>query len=580
AYGTASVGKVDRIVGPGNAWVAEAKRQVSSDVGIDAPAGPSEILIVADRTANPEAVARELCAQAEHDEDACVVALCVGQALADRVLAAVESTAPTQPRKAIVLPALASRGAVLVIDAVSDAWPFVEAFAPEHLFLALEDADASLPFVKNAGTVFVGHSASVAFGDYLTGANHVLPTAGAARRASGLSVTDFVRSTTWQRITPAGAAAMAPATDALAQSEGLFAHAAAARGHINAAAMPLSPSPTRPRRGLEAITRYVPKRPPCEVDLTDNTSLFGAPPSVANVLGSLASSTITRYPSPYGDELRAALGTAFDVHGDCIVTGDGSDDVLDIVTRAFGDVGDAFAFCPPTFSIVASFATANGLRPEACALDVDAIARKNPKIVYLCAPNNPTGAMLPEGFLDAVLAKTRALVLYDEAYADYSGAPSLLGRAATSDRLVVARTFSKAFGLAGLRVGWAVSSPAVIANLERARGPYKVGAVAEKAALAALSDRAWVDARVADVLALRARFVEALTAKGLAPLPSNANFVLVPVPGCEARADAMRAHGVSVRAFPKLAGVGDALRISIGPWPMMQACLAALEATG
>ncbi|MEO8798530.1 MAG: histidinol dehydrogenase, partial [Polyangiaceae bacterium] len=240
AYGTESVGKVDRIVGPGNAWVAEAKRQVSSDVGIDAPAGPSEILVVADRTANPEAVARELCAQAEHDEDACVVALCVGEALAARVLAAVESSAPTQPRKAIVLPALASRGAVLVIDSLADAWPFVEAFAPEHLFLALEDAAASLPFVKNAGTVFVGHSASVAFGDYLTGANHVLPTAGAARRASGLSVTDFVRTTTWQRITAAGAAAMALATDALAQSEGLFAHAAAARGHINAAAMPLS----------------------------------------------------------------------------------------------------------------------------------------------------------------------------------------------------------------------------------------------------------------------------------------------------------------------------------------------------
>ncbi|HEX7664919.1 MAG TPA: aminotransferase class I/II-fold pyridoxal phosphate-dependent enzyme, partial [Polyangiaceae bacterium] len=499
-------------------------------------------------------------------------------ALARKVLAAIETSAPTQPRKDIVLPALASRGAVLVIDALEEAWPFVEAFAPEHLFLALANAEEALSQAKNAGTVFVGHSASVAFGDYLTGANHVLPTAGAARRASGLSVTDFVRSVTWQRLTPTGAASLAPVTDALAKSEGLFAHADAARGHANADAKPAMSSP-RAKRGLEGIARYVPKRPPCAIDLTDNTNLFGAPPSVTKMLASLEAPAITRYPSPYGDALRAALGTSFGVAAESIATGDGSDDVIDTTIRAFGDPGDVFAFCPPTFSIVSSFALASGLRPEACALDAAAIARKNPKIVYLCAPNNPTGALLPEGFLDAVLAKTRALVLYDEAYADYSPAPSLVARAATSDRIVVARTFSKAYGLAGLRVGWAVSSPSVIANLERARGPYKVGAVAEKAALAALSDRAWVEARVADVLALRSRFVDALAGKGFAPLPSAANFVLVPVANAEERADAMRAHGVSVRAFPKLAGIGDALRISIGPQPMMDACLAALEAT-
>ncbi|MEO8876279.1 MAG: aminotransferase class I/II-fold pyridoxal phosphate-dependent enzyme, partial [Polyangiaceae bacterium] len=170
------------------------------------------------------------------------------------------------------------------------------------------------------------------------------------------------------------------------------------------------------------------------------------------------------------------------------------------------------------------------------------------------------------------------LVLLDEAYADFSDAPSRLRDAAAGERLVVVRTFSKAFGLAGLRVGWAVSSPRTIANLERARGPYKLGAVAERTAIAALEDRAWVRDRIAEVNASRADFVKALISSGFEPLPTDANFVLIPVPKCEAFADRMREHGVSVRAFPNLPNIGDALRISIGPASVMQRCLTALRA--
>ena len=195
AFGTASVPRVDRIVGPGHAWVAEAKRQVAGEVGIDSPAGPSEILVIADAQASPEAIARELLAQAEHDVDACVVALCVGEALAARVIGALEASLASQPRRATIETALRTRGAVLSIASLDEAWPFAETFAAEHLQLNLADAESSLSKVRNAGTVFLGASTSVAFGDYLTGANHVLPTAGAGRRFSGLSVLDFVR---WQ----------------------------------------------------------------------------------------------------------------------------------------------------------------------------------------------------------------------------------------------------------------------------------------------------------------------------------------------------------------------------------------------
>ncbi|WP_375759064.1 histidinol dehydrogenase [Corallococcus exercitus] len=229
AYGTRSVPRVDRIVGPGNAYVAAAKLQVVDAVAIDAPAGPSEILVVADASARPEAVARELLAQAEHDPEACCVALVVGAPLAQAVRDAVEEQARVARRGDIVLAALGSRGAVLRIDSLEEAWPFVADFAPEHLLLATAKPSEDLAHVRNAGTVFVGQRASVAFGDYLTGANHVLPTAGLARAYSGLSVLDFYRWTTWQRVTPEAAAAMADDVGTLADSEGLFAHAAAAR---------------------------------------------------------------------------------------------------------------------------------------------------------------------------------------------------------------------------------------------------------------------------------------------------------------------------------------------------------------
>jgi histidinol dehydrogenase len=233
AYGTESVPRVDRIVGPGNAYVAAAKLQVVDAVAIDAPAGPSEILVVADASANPEAVAREMLAQAEHDPDACCVTLAVGPQLAEAVAAAVERAAARAQRKEIVTTSLRERGAVLSVGSLEEAWPFVSDFAPEHLLIATSAPQEHLSRVRNCGTVFLGERASVAFGDYMTGANHVLPTAGLGHAYSGLSVLDFYRWTTYQRVTPEAAARLADDVGTLADSEGLFAHAEAARSWRN-----------------------------------------------------------------------------------------------------------------------------------------------------------------------------------------------------------------------------------------------------------------------------------------------------------------------------------------------------------
>ncbi|QSQ25469.1 histidinol dehydrogenase [Pyxidicoccus parkwayensis] len=229
AYGTESVPRVDRIVGPGNAYVAEAKLQVVGAVAIEAPAGPSEILVIADVNASPDAVAREMLAQAEHDPEAACVTLAVGEVLADAIARSVERLAHEAKRWEIVTSALGSRGAVLSVQSLEEAWPFAADFAPEHLLLATASPQDDLARVRNAGTVFLGERSSVAYGDYMTGSNHVLPTAGLARAYSGLNLLDFYRWTTWQRVEAPAAAALAEDVGVLADSEGLFAHADAAR---------------------------------------------------------------------------------------------------------------------------------------------------------------------------------------------------------------------------------------------------------------------------------------------------------------------------------------------------------------
>jgi histidinol dehydrogenase len=229
ACGTATIPRVDRIVGPGNAWVAEAKRQVSGTVGIDSPAGPSELLVIADADADPARVAAELVAQAEHDPRACAVAVAVSRAAAERVLAALGEAVAGADRTEVIRASLATRGAVLWTDTVDEAVVFANDYAPEHLLLAVTDAAAVAPAVRSAGTVFLGERTSAAFGDYLTGANHVLPTGGLARSFSGLGVDDFLRWTTLQEVTPAAARALAADVAALAEAEGLPGHAIAAR---------------------------------------------------------------------------------------------------------------------------------------------------------------------------------------------------------------------------------------------------------------------------------------------------------------------------------------------------------------
>ena len=229
AFGTATVPRVDKIVGPGNRWVAEAKRQVVGQVGIDMVAGPTELLIIADTTASPARVAADLIAQAEHDEDACSWCVTPSAALADALPAALDDALERAPRARIARAALERNGLVVVVPTMREAIEVANRRAPEHLEILADGAERIAGSVRHAGAIFLGDETPEPVGDYLAGPSHVLPTAGTARYASPLGVYDFVKRTSVIRYSAARLAADADAIVALAEAEGLHGHAEAVR---------------------------------------------------------------------------------------------------------------------------------------------------------------------------------------------------------------------------------------------------------------------------------------------------------------------------------------------------------------
>ncbi len=225
AFGAGPIAPVDKIVGPGNAWVAAAKRQVFGTVGIDMIAGPSEVLVIADRDNDPDWIALDLLAQAEHDADAQAILITDDKSFGQAVVAAVERRLATLARSAIAGASWRDHGAVVVVGDLDAAVPLADRIAPEHLQICTVDPDRIAARVRNAGAIFLGPATPEAIGDYVAGPSHVLPTAGSARFSSGLSVLDFMKRTSVAGMSAGALHAIGPAARTLARSEGLEAHA-------------------------------------------------------------------------------------------------------------------------------------------------------------------------------------------------------------------------------------------------------------------------------------------------------------------------------------------------------------------
>ena len=225
AYGTKTIAPVDKIVGPGNAWVAAAKREVFGQVGIDSIAGPSEILVIADNQNNPDWIAADLLSQAEHDTSSQSILITDDAAFADKVADAALRQIALLPRREIAAKSWADYGGIIVVSSLAEAVPLCDRFAPEHLQIATAEPESLLAQVRHAGAIFLGRHTPEAMGDYIAGPNHVLPTSRTARFSSGLSVLDFMKRSTILSLSPAAIAALGPEAIALAQAEGLEAHA-------------------------------------------------------------------------------------------------------------------------------------------------------------------------------------------------------------------------------------------------------------------------------------------------------------------------------------------------------------------
>ncbi len=232
AYGTETVPGVDKIVGPGNAYVAAAKRRVFGRVGIDMVAGPSEVLVIADASAHAEWIAMDLFSQAEHDEIAQAILLSPDAALIEAVERSMRVQIESLDRRAIVEASLAGRGALIRVRDLDEACALANRIAPEHLELAVADPEALLPKIRHAGAIFMGHHASESLGDYCAGPNHVLPTSRTARFSSPLGVYDFQKRSSLIRVSPAGALTLGPVAATLARAEGLEAHARSAEWRL------------------------------------------------------------------------------------------------------------------------------------------------------------------------------------------------------------------------------------------------------------------------------------------------------------------------------------------------------------
>ena len=637
AHGTPMIRPVDKIVGPGNAYVAEAKRRVFGTVGIDMIAGPSEILVVSDGSVPPDWVAVDLFSQAEHDEMAQSILISTDAAFLDAVAESVARLLPAQPRQAVIGKSLADRGALIRVDTLEQAAGLVNQVAPEHLELAVRDVDGLMAHIRHAGAIFMGRWGCEALGDYCAGPSHVLPTMRTARFSSPLGVYDFQKRSSLIEPSAEGADHLAKVAATLARTEGLEAHAQSAEFRLASrqadapgAVVPITQQPAMATQAAVRVARHV--RPDVQAmhgyvvpDATDAIKLdamenpFRLPQALQAELGrTLAALAINRYPS--GTTYRALkqaiavqdglLGADAQPDVSRLVLGNGSDELISLLCQLVAQPGAVVMAPAPSFVMYEMSAKLAGASFVPVPLQADfsldlpamlqAIETYRPALVFLAYPNNPTGNLFDTAAVQAILRATDGLVVLDEAYAPFAGGASWMSQLDAWPNLAVMRTCSK-WGLAGARLGYLAAQPVWTEPLDRIRPPYNISVLDAETTRFALQHfevfaqqtAALCEARTTLAARLQALVGPqgALGVNGLDTVyPSAANFVLVRVADTVAGATptaqpsratrvaaAMRERGVLIkdasRMHPLLA---NCLRLTVGTPAENEAMLAAL----
>ena len=592
AWGTDTVPRVDKIVGPGNAYVAEAKRRVFGTVGIDMIAGPSEILVISDGSAPADWIAMDLFSQAEHDELAQSILLTPDPAHLEAVAQAIDRLLPTMPRRATIERSLADRGVLVLVRDLQEACQIANRIAAEHLELVVVDPWRWSEQIRHAGALFLGPWSSESLGDYCAGPNHVLPTMRTARFSSPLGVYDFQKRSSLIAISAAGAQTLGPIAATLAKGEGLAAHARSAtlrlaeQGAAHQQGSPLHVF----RADVRSQPSYVvaPSAGLVKLDAMENPYPLPAslPPGLREQFTEcLAQVALNRYPLPGQAALKAQLARRAGVPaGFELLLGNGSDEIIAMLSSAVARPGAVILAPVPGFVMYDVSARLAGCRfvgiplKDDFALNLDAlcvaIRRECPALIWLAYPNNPTGNAFDAQAIETVLRVAQeagaGFVVLDEAYRPFTR-HSWMPRLADFPNLLVMQTLSK-LGLAGVRLGYVAGRPEVLVELDKVRPPYNINVLTEAAAHWVLEQAGEVlDAQAARIRSDRAALASALSVvPGVEQVfPSEANFLLfrvAPPDHTPARTmEALRARGVLIkdvsRAHPLLTGC---LRVTVG----------------
>lgn len=572
AHGTASIPACSKIFGPGNAYVTVAK-QLAGKIGvaIDMPAGPSEVMVVADETARPEFVAADLLSQAEHGADSQVVLVCYDEVKAKAVIQAVGQQLEQLPRKSFAAESLSNSSAI-VIQSDEEAIRLINTYAPEHLILALDEPERLTDGIINAGSVFMGHYTPESVGDYASGTNHTLPTNGFARAYSGVSLDSFVRKITFQQLNKEGIRNIGPTVMTMAEAELLEAHKLAVQVRLEALEGEETPAANTSeltglvRPNIAALRPYSSARHEftgkAEVFLDANENPF--------------ESGTNRYPDPLAMAVKAQLSIQKEIPTQQIMLANGSDEVIDLLFRIFCEPGqDEVISLPPTYGMYKVSAAINNVKVKEVPLlegfvpDIEGIlaaVTAQTKLLWLCSPNNPSGNDFAEKDIIRLLEAFPGIVVIDEAYVDFAGRASHINLLRRFSRLVIMQTFSKAWGMAGIRMGMAFASTRIIELLNAVKPPYNVNILSQQAALEALQNKAAKEKQVAIILQERQSLSESLNSFSFVKkvYPSDTNFLLAEVDHPGELYTYLSNKGIVVRDRSKQLNCEGCLRFTVG----------------
>ena len=572
AYGTESIPKVDKIFGPGNRFVTEAKVQVSAQgTPIDMPAGPSEVLVIADETSNPTFVAADLLSQAEHGVDSQVVVIGTSEGLINKVISEVENQLKALPRKSIAEKCL-ENSIGIVVNSIERAIEISNIYAPEHLILSFDKANNYINSITNAGSVFLGQYTPESAGDYSSGTNHTLPTSGFARNWSGVTVNSFLKTITYQEITKNGLSELSTAITTLARAEGLEAHARAVDVRTaDGITQRKSQKVIRFRSNIANLKPYSSARSECNaqgltlLDANENPEVLPGIPLDYN-----------RYPDPLQKDIKKRIATLKNVDENQIFLGNGSDEAVDLLIRCFcNPKTDAIAIFTPTYGMYGVCAAINDIKvmqyrlKDDFAINVDEFLNSvtsDVKVVFICNPNNPTGNAQNLSDIIRIIEGFDGIVAVDEAYIDFCEDKTLLPYLNQYPNLVILQTFSKAWGLAGARLGLAFASTEIIDVLNKVKFPYNVGKPSLTVLNNALKNYQTVKEKISTLIDEREFLV-----KELSQIPtvvkvyqSESNFLLVKTINADLIYSQLLNNGIVVRNRSKELGCDGCLRVTVG----------------